>query len=301
MPEIKTYERVVEARHAIKVDAIEVLPGRFAFRYNEEVTRTGAKPRHEKRQGIASAGQLKNLRAGKGKDSFEGFMGHTDADVDAIRRFGYLAISHDNYSFAKRVVPAFDWIEHGGSPDNLLRFDSWDHSFWSLDGSLFPSAIYFGYIDARIDNRTYDLEKLVEILQKRDDVTILAASEEWDSRVRQLRYKKHTLDDLVALPGEEIDQIPGYNRDGGRTHTVTFMWTPTSEQHAIIRERRPQYKGMKQVRAGDDKYKIIFDEDWLGLRAGGAARFGDFYDQTLPDGTDVRKAHEAFGLEEDYD
>lgn len=272
---IKTFESVIEERHAITVDAIDVGYGKFVFRYLEEITRTGAKPKRVSKQGVCTASQLKSLRAGKNIET-EPFFGVSDTVADNIRRFGYLGIAYDEFKQVKGMDKVFDFVANGGSLENLIRLNSFDHSFWKLDGSVFPYGLRFDYTEAQIDDFAYDLERLVEILRARQDITILAATENIESYRTGARRRYNQLP-MIAEPGQEIDDIPSYNREDGADHTVTFYWTPTSEQHAFIREAGARWKGHSLVSRGRSKYEVIFDEDWLGLRAGGAARFKDFY------------------------
>ncbi len=277
--EIKTYERVKQTRHAIKVEAIEIGNDVFAVRYTEETTSGRSKKSHvQVFDCIANSSQIKKLRAGQRGAGRADFLVLTDEQVAGIRQFGYFYAAKNHYALLKEVDgrSVFDHIANGGSPDNLVRVDSYDNSFWRVDGTIFPYGIRFDYIDARMHNVFYDLEKVVEVLRKRDDVAILAAHERYDVPYA----RKHAIVEqaIVAQPGEEIDDVPYYNRDAGRTHTITFFWTPTAEQHMAIREQQAIFKGSKIVRrGGKSKHQLIFDEDWLGLRAGGAALYGDFY------------------------
>jgi hypothetical protein len=254
--EIQTYERVVEERHAITVDEIDLGNDRFLFRYNEEITRTGAKPKTVKKEGIATARQLKDLRAGR-EAKFERYNVFSDNVLAEVIRMGYAGITKDNFrAVDKNTDSPFEHVANGGSLDNVVRFEGYDHSFWRADGTLLPTGIMFEYISAAIHDGCYDLPKLVEILRKRDDVTIWARRE-------TARYGDQP---DSAAPGEEIDDIPYYNRERDQTKTVTFFWTPTQE----LAER---------LRGPTDRFKVVFDEDLLGLRAGGAAKFGDFYER----------------------
>jgi hypothetical protein len=268
--EIKSYKRVVEERHAISVETIDLGNDRNLFSYREEITRTGAKDKLVEKQGVATARQLVDLRAGR-ETKFERYTVFTDEAVAGIRQFGYSFLHYDDYKCLKGtgVDRPFDHAALGGSLDNLIRLESYDHSFWKIDGSLFPAAIAFDYVEASITDRRYDLKKLVEILRQREDVTIIAAKEGG--------YRRRSEGLTPAQPGEEIDRIPYYNRDCG-SETVTFYWTPPAEVTLALRSTEGK-KGFF------NRFHYIFDNDLLGLRAGGAALTRDFYGNTLLDGS----------------
>jgi hypothetical protein len=261
--EIKTHERVVEERHAITVDEIDIGGDRFIFRYHEEITRTGAKPKLIKKEGIATSRQLKDLRAGR-EAAYERYFVFDDERLADVIRMGYTGISYDRFKATDdNHTSVFEHVAKGGDIKNIVRFYNYDHSFWRADGTLLPTGIAFHYIEPAIHNGAYDLDKLVEILRAREDVMIMAATESGMARYNQPYGSKPK----VAEPGEEIDDIPYYNRSRGQTKTVTFFWTPSQE---VSERLRSDYT---------NRYKIVFDEDMLGLRAGGAALYDTFYKQ----------------------
>ncbi len=266
--EIKHHERVVEERHAITVDTIAI-PGtkRVVFKFCEESTRTGQKPVIRNMQGVCTTSQLTKLRAGQKIDA-EGYMVTTDEERESLVRFGVAALAANDYAMTKKTN-VFDHLAEGGSFDNLVRFYSYDHTFWNVSGEQFPTGIHFDYISAQMHNKAYRLKRVVEVLREREDVTILAAQNTTGAWMNKRRAGYRDMPP-VAEPGEEIDEIPSYNAEGGRERCITFFWTPTLEQMKLI----------KASGSGLDKFKVIFEHDMLGLRAGGATKFEDFYSRT---------------------
>lgn len=209
----------------------------------------------EVRQGIAAKSAIRTLKLGKFPEGERGAYYHlfTDEQLAGIRKvgWGFLAdYRKDKINKAERPG-IFDYLVAGGDPSNVLRTDGWNQ-FYSLDDEIVPTAVWFDYIDAHIDNSRYDLAKLVDILRTREDV------EFFDGGERQ--YWK------VDADRPEIKSIPSYNAEGGRTQYAPFFWLPSLEV-------------MKLLEADmSNRYKTIFEQDLLGLRAGGAAKFEGFYD-----------------------
>lgn len=136
------------------------------------------------------------------------------------------------------------------------------HRLFDVEGRPLPVGMHFSYIDGRFDNGTYDLNKALEILRKRDDIRFIAED----------RWQK----------AGEINRIPGYNAERGRDQCIAFMWMPSVEDYrrmvAKCEEYGHQYPSVM-------RYQAMFDLDIFGLRAGGAAKFNDFYGHEEPDDT----------------
>jgi hypothetical protein len=135
------------------------------------------------------------------------------------------------------------FIECSGS--NYLLFD--------MDRVPYPVSLRFDYMSGYTDNLHYDLDKAVEILSERDDVTMTA--KEGYGRAARASF---------------VLDVPGYNCEGGRTRHVEFLWQPTREDYVRAYNDSTQ-DHFRSVR------ESVFRLDLLGLRAGGAARHDTFH------------------------
>lgn len=102
----------------------------------------------------------------------------------------------------------------------LLDFDTCSHLIYDINRNLIPSAIYFDYCTAHIDNEHYDLEESLKILKTRTDIKFLK---------------------------EGIQKIPYYNQDEDRTECLEFIWMPSDED----------YKKINNVLTALNRYNVI--------------------------------------------
>lgn len=129
---------------------------------------------------------------------------------------------------------------------NIVNVDYGSHLIHKLDGSLLPVAIYFDYIQARMHNGVYDLDKAYAVLKK-------------NAQVHEL----------------EIEDIPYYNAENGKTKCLSFHFSPTYEQmnqiYKVSAKLNPKYPSTSF-------HAAVFDLDLLGLRKAGATKCKSFYD-----------------------
>lgn len=129
-----------------------------------------------------------------------------------------------------RVSEGHVWemLTTGVFPDDLevILFTSWDHSFyvWSEDKTY--KVQKWDYIEARLDNETYDLESLRKHLFKSNFPNV------------------HKID--------RIKQIPYYNAEEGRTHYFTFYYSDSDHDPSL-----DSYERIKQakIKLGFDAYE----------------------------------------------
>ncbi len=145
----------------------------------------------------------------------------------------------------------FDYIVGGGDLSRIVYIKSYDNSVWRLDGTMFPTPIAFDYIAANMNSNSYDIPRALEILKLRDDIVFLD-------------------DERAVTTKPSVLCIPYYNSDCGHS-SLSFLWKPTQEQADRIYAESDQGGGSSRM------FGLVFDEDMLGLRAGGAALFDDFY------------------------
>lgn len=66
-------------------------------------------------------------------------------------------------------------------------------------------GVHMDYLTGNISESHFDLEELLEILKKRDDI--------------------------VFIKGAKIENIPYYNAEEGRSKTINFIWYPKEEDY----------------------------------------------------------------------
>jgi hypothetical protein len=126
----------------------------------------------------------------------------------------------------------------------LVRFDNDAHMVFDSTGEPLPVAIHFDYINS-IENESYNLELVSSILSSRKDILIL----------------------------KDIHDIPYYNACNGCTKTINFLWQPSVEDYRKMWNKCLLY-GSKYPSC--EMHQAVFDEDLLGLRAGGASKFDSY-------------------------
>jgi hypothetical protein len=102
-----------------------------------------------------------------------------------------------------------------GTPVKVLNQYVYAHLLFDGEGLPLPQRVGFNYIDGQMSNEYYDLKAVVEVLQKRDDVTIYpnGGGGSWGD------------DD------SPIGEIPYYNNRDGHTHCIRFDWHPSVEDY----------------------------------------------------------------------
>ena len=115
-------------------------------------------------------------------------------------------------------------IENGFSEVQVLGCYFYNKTFCNLNGDMVPQAIDFSYQD-RIDSNKYDLDKMISVLSKREDVFSIDGGTE---------LKK------VCLPYDN------YGKE-----TLNFVWVPNAEQmkkhQNILSSRNSKYKAIEEV------------------------------------------------------
>ncbi len=116
------------------------------------------------------------------------------------------------------LTPYTYFTDYGMEGVELLCLSWYDHNLYDINKVIQPRAMYFNYIDAHMNNRCYNLEEVVQVLEARDDIEWLDSRHPWERE-----YKGR------------IMKIPYYNTEEGYTHCIEFMWKPTEEDFAKVR------------------------------------------------------------------
>ncbi len=171
----------------------------------------------------------------------------TYAPPEYLRLWREVGVGNELHKWAKANDKAFDVWFAMEDPDydvnNIVAVNGFsDHIIRLLDGRAYRAAVWFDYIQAQIHNGAYDLTKAHEILSKNPNVRELTA----------------------------VERIPSYNWESHKSNTLSFKYAIPDDQMDML------------VKAGTNIYRVVFDNDLLGLRAGGAAMFEKFYESVEP-------------------
>lgn len=136
------------------------------------------------------------------------------------------------------------WFKGEELPENPEDIDvskivfssGYDHTFWTIDLEPIPVVVQGDYIDAQINSRNYDLEKLHKYLSKHKQVRSVS----------------------------DIELITYYNNDSGHDTFFTCLVLPTVKQLKDMKNRgeifykswgdNKDYLGMKKFWIGKDNY-----------------------------------------------
>jgi hypothetical protein len=157
-------------------------------------------------------------------------------------------------------TPYTRFVEGSAKAEDIVFVEGSSHRLFDVNEQPIPVAMQFSYINGRFDNATYHLDKALKILRKRDDIRFEAED----------RWQK---------PGE-INRIPSYNAVRGRSECIQFVWMPKAEDYRRMVARCNEIGGQHP---STNRYHAVFDLDIFGLRAGGAAKFSEFYGHEEPD------------------
>lgn len=128
--------------------------------------------------------------------------------VEKLRMTGWFADSKEAELISR--TPFTRITEGKDKPYVIVRMDNADNRIYDLEGGRLPVAVYFDYGvgSGAVNDYSFDLPKLLEHLQKREDVTL-----------RKGRWGD-----------SPIQSIPHYNAgDTSGHHHIAFLWHPTVE------------------------------------------------------------------------
>lgn len=283
---VETFENRSTVVTEIVLEVIRVEKGLSVFRQiktetvekNDGTMLAPSDPKISEAEGLIDDKNLSFLKKGREFKPVTKFVVMSQAMRDKFASTTY-SNAWDSDLFKTDVVRGkglFDHFLNGGTPDDLVIMDTSSHYLKDRHGAHLPVGMQFDYIsNGRITNRNYDLEKAAEILLARSDVDVWAHQGGWNTeKPAVIRDGRHRENKMATTIEEALFRIPYYNSDGGRMHTLYFVWKPTVEQYRALHDAASNagrnYSSM-------DLYKAAFDLDVLGLRAGGAAKYEDYY------------------------
>jgi hypothetical protein len=118
----------------------------------------------------------------------------------------------------KEEINIFQYVQN----EQHLRL--WKES----NNNLFMEPFIFDYIAAQLDNKKYDLDKLVEHLMLRDDVGFTTSIEQ-NTFSHKRKFLKGPLKGDEAGINNIISNIPGYNQEEGRDESICLVYFPKPE------------------------------------------------------------------------
>ena len=196
-----------------KIKTVPITGTKLVKWYETKTTKCGRKTNSVRTCGITSN---ENINLVNGLDCISGKI---KAD-NMYEGYAYvMAIKKENY---KKVCSGIKHITDDGMLQNinssnidsdeymLLLWNVGSYRIADLNHNILALPIMYGYIDGRIDNYNYDLEKLLKILK--ENPYILCKDE------------------------LKISDIPYYNAERGRTQTIYFqMLIPDKEYEKVNR------------------------------------------------------------------
>jgi len=160
------------------------------------------------------------------KDFVERFSKERHFNLDNYKG---LYVETDEYS---------EMMDEKSDKRTLIFLSHYDHTWCDHEFRPLPLPIYFDYIHAQMDNKSYHLKKVQEVLEKRDDIEFVVE-----------RYSE-----------EKIKSIPYYNVDEGRDKCLEFYWLPSVQVYRNICKGISEHGGSL-----DDLIQVIKEKDKLGI------------------------------------
>lgn len=183
----------------------------------------------------------------------------SNAGLELFRTYGLCRSEFSEQFHAEFSEHPFFDLEYGkATVDNVVRYDSFSELLFDRQGMLMPKAMYGCYIDAHLDEQSYDLEKAAAHLLTREDVFVAAAR----------GFTDPDMQTPALSPLDAIHGIPGYNASPGRQRCLHILWRPSKADYQKMWDQANTYG----KHASLSNWRAIFDLDLLGLRAAGASK-----------------------------
>lgn len=273
MDSIQRYENKVTIERTLTVQVLEIGDGLCAFKLVTMDRLVHASPgtvfqslgnEHPAKeiQGIIGRAEMDAYLAGEQKlEPIKGLRLMTSEAMDNIQAWGWSWLQgRDSAAIVRPDV--FDAFADGASLDGLVNIDSMSHMVFDRHGEPLPQALVLDYLKGNLDNGHYDLKKAVAILRGNPRVRFIDEN----------RYRDEWV--FFGENDNPVMAIPAYNMSESRDAYIAILWRPTHDEYRAMwekcRQMEPKYPSTANARA-------IFELDLLGLRAGGAALFDDFF------------------------
>lgn len=145
------------------------------------------------------------------------------------------------------------------SLDDIVRLETSSHMLFDRHGEVLPVGFYFDYSNGGFHSGRYDIDKALAILAK-------------DPRVSPAPIRGKP-----QVGGLTVRRVADhFSTDDYSQRHIAFMFAPTVEDMRAIWAKCQTYEHRGSYPFGN-RYDAIFDLDILGLRAGGATKYADFW------------------------
>lgn len=186
------------------------------------------------------------IKAGETPPNERNWIKVTPEFLEELRQFGYA--DENRTSDEESFKP---WKELEKHPGTILVRNAGDcHMIFSIDDVPYPMGLHFSTYTGRISSKVYRLKKAREILAARSDV-------------------------------RNIKDYEPYDDDEYGTKGLDFSWAPSAEDYVRMwnrcLEKNDKCGKTSYHHPSNFRYEAVFDLDLLGLRAGGAAKYDEYY------------------------
>lgn len=256
-PSFDIREAQVQAPNGAKLRYAHIAPDLVAYKLEDmRSARLGdAQPTysHVASQGFSRAQQIEDFLHGRTtelKTLTEFFYLPQDLQ-DRVREHGLQSGLREAPASAFRQE-VFDLFEEGSfEPERVVQLDQVNNLLRDRYGRPLPTGVYFSYLVGGIDDSSYDLDKVLEVLRS-------------NPRVRAVgNFRAPSLTELTAL------DIPAQARGGVRTKDIPFLFTPSVEEMQTLwawcENLKPHFPAAKL-------HEAVLALDMLGLRRAGALK-----------------------------
>lgn len=247
-------KKQVESTILRKLEAIE-LSDTLAVAKLEVITTLNSVATKEQKEGVADISELNKWNGGT-EGIFNQYSLVDKVVVEKYRKYGMpsnvfasVGWDYDDLEKATSKTPYTDFKNGKVEDKQFVLISGYDHSMHLMDGTVVSKPMHFSYIEAQIDNTNYDLEKLAELLYKRDDIIFY--------NDRELMHSPLSEEDCKNI----IQDIPYYNAEGGRTETIEFFFALPQEQFDQMR------KDLGKKDSTHERFDYIKKHDLLGIEA----------------------------------
>lgn len=210
-------------------------------------------------QGFIDSENLEKLVGGKSYSTRKDMTILLQEGREIMRTIGYLFNIPDDKPEKKILMSSFkdkpydEFVENQITTDDIVILKHDTHMLHDWKGDVLPVAMHFDYIDARMNNKSYDLVKAVEILLNRDDIYLYKKHE----------YRDGFVNEMASSVDEAITDIPYYNLEPDMNKMISFRWHPSVSDYRKMWGKCIEIGGQYP---STNKFRAIFELDLLGLR-----------------------------------
>ncbi len=211
---IKSQSNTLVVQHTIHVESVEVGCGSVVCRITRTEKIGKGKESTSVTEHLCRETEVRTVRAGKKiiPALATRKIGKYSADYMLIYNTGLAQLQKEGFGYYPSYLnnSAFTSLTANEGRDvTVVQVDMSRHMLYDIAGNPLPSAMYFGYIEGHIDNKYYDLKKVLGILKQRTDIELL------DEK-------------------KGISDIPYYNAKRNRNKFIPFRWHASVEDYRKV-------------------------------------------------------------------